>query len=228
MFQNQIDNECRLNFFFTLASITTNISALPVGTILDRYGPRVCGILASIFLATGSILMSYAFAIPEFDGYLIGNFFLALGGTFIFIPSFQVANAFPKYSGSIVALITGSFDASAAVFLFYRLAYEKTQHVFSPDKFFFYYTAVPILIFLSQVTILPSQSYDTVPQLEKKIEKARDASRDVHSSDEAISSDDEIDRIRYERSGKPFLLACLSLNVPSSAVTFIPMPLGHD
>src|ERR1700692_2403126 len=107
-FWNRAD-QSRLNFFFTLASITTNISALPVGAILDRYGPRICGILGSIFLATGSILMSYAFAIPEFDGYLIGNFFIALGGTFTFVPSFQMANAFPKYSGTIVALITGSF-----------------------------------------------------------------------------------------------------------------------
>jgi MFS family permease len=190
----------RLNFFFTFASITTNISALPVGAILDRYGPRLCGIFGSIFLATGSILMSYAFAIPEFDGYLIGNFFLALGGTFIFVPSFQMANAFPKYSGSIVALITGSFDASAAVFLFYRMAYEATNHVFTPDRFFFYYTLVPILILLSQLTILPSQSYDTVPLLDKKLEKAKDATRDVHNSDDEISTGDELDRVRQQRS----------------------------
>jgi hypothetical protein len=144
--------------------------------------------------------MYYAFAIPEFDGYLIGNLSLALGGAFIFVPSFQMANAFPKYSGTIVALITGSFDASAAVFLFYRMAYDATDHVFTPDKFFLFYTVIPILIFLSQITFLPSQSYDTVPLLEKKIEKAHDATRDVHSSDEEISSDDEVDRLRHERS----------------------------
>lgn len=190
----------RLNFFFTLASITTNISALPVGAILDRYGPRVCGILGSIFLAIGSILMSYAFAIPEFDGYLISNFFLALGGTFTFVPSFQMANAFPKYSGTIVALITGSFDASAAVFLFYRMAYEATNHAFTPDRFFLFYTLIPIFIFLAQITLLPYQSYDTVPQLDQKLEKARDAKRDVHTSDEEIYSDDELSRVRQQRS----------------------------
>lgn len=146
--------------------------------------------------------MFYAFAIPEFDGYLIANFFLALGGSFIFIPSFSMSNAFPKYSGTIVALITGSFDASAAVFLFYRLVYEATNHVFTPDRFFFYYTLVPVFIFMSQVAILPSQSYDNVPQLEQEIEQALDASRDVHSSDDAISSDDELDRIRSWRSDR--------------------------
>jgi MFS family permease len=118
------EQDLRLNFFFSLASTTANVSALPVGTLLDRYGPKLCLLLGCFCLATGSILMSLAFQIAEFDGYTIGNFFLALGGTFIFLPSFQIANAFPKYGGSIVALVTGAFDASAAVFLFYRLIYE--------------------------------------------------------------------------------------------------------
>lgn len=183
-----------------MASITTNVSALPVGAILDRYGPRVCGISASILLAVGTIVMSYAFAIPEFDGFLIGNFFLALGGTFIFIPSFQMANAFPKYSGTIVALITGSFDASAAVFMFYRMAYDRTG--LKPDRFFLYYAIVPAFILLSQILILPGRAYDTVPVLERKIERARDYSRDIHSSDDEISSEDEVDRVRNERLGK--------------------------
>lgn len=144
--------------------------------------------------------MAYAFSTPERNGYLIGNFFLALGGTFIFVPSFHMANAFPKHSGIIVALITGSFDASAAVFLFYRLVYEATDHKFGPDKFFICYTAIPALIFLSQITLMPSQSYDTVSLLEQKIEKAQDATRDVHSSDDEISNNAELRRVRLERS----------------------------
>lgn len=59
--------------------------------------------------------MALAFAISEFDGYIAGNIFLSLGGTFIFVPSFQVANAFPKWSGTIVAMVTGAFDASVSV-----------------------------------------------------------------------------------------------------------------
>lgn len=90
----------RLNLFFAIASTTYNISTLPVGTILDRYGPRVSAIIGSISLAIGTVLMAFAFYIPDFDGYIVGNIFLALGGTFIFVPSFAIANAFPKYSGT--------------------------------------------------------------------------------------------------------------------------------
>lgn len=175
-----------MNFFFAIASTTCNISALPVGTILDRYGPRVAAVIGSIALAIGTLLMAFAFYIPEFDGYIIGNIFLALGGTFIFVPSFSIANAFPKFSGLIVATVTGAFDASAAVFLFYRLAYEASGGSFTPEKFFFAYLAVPVFIFVGQLTLMNEDAYKTVPQLEAKIEKEQDATRDVSVSTRSL------------------------------------------
>ena len=176
---SEADFCCRLNLFFAVASTTYNISTLPVGTILDRYGPRTAAIMGSICLAIGTILMAFAFYIPEFDGYIVGNIFLALGGTFIFVPSFAIANAFPKYSGTIVATVTGAFDASAAVLLFYRLAYEGTGGSFTPDKFFTLYLLVPVAILIGQLTLMNEDAYKTVPQLEFKIEKEQDATRDV-------------------------------------------------
>lgn len=187
----------RLNLFFAVASTTYNISTLPVGTILDRYGPRVSAIIGSVSLAIGTILMAFAFYIPEFDGYIVGNIFLALGGTFIFVPSFAIANAFPKLSGmsrrisrswtieltvetgTIVATVTGAFDASAAVLLFYRLAYEGSGGTFTPEKFFTLYLIVPVVIFIGNFTLMNEDAYKTVPQLELKIEKEQDATRDV-------------------------------------------------
>ena len=171
----------RLNLFFAIASTTCNVSALPVGTILDRYGPRVSAIIGSSFLAIGSIIMAFAFWIPEFDGYIVGNIFLALGGTFIFVPSYSIANAFPRFSGTIVATVTGAFDASAAVFLFYRLSYEASNGTFAPQKFFFGYLAVPSLILIGQLTLMNEDAYKTPSQLEMKIEKEQDATRDVRA-----------------------------------------------
>ncbi|KAK5137779.1 hypothetical protein LTR08_007351 [Meristemomyces frigidus] len=192
------EQDLRMNFFFAVASTTCNVSALPVGTIMDRYGPRVCAVIGSISLAIGSILMGYAFAIPEFNGYTIGNIFLALGGTFIFLPSFSIANAFPKSAGTIVATVTGAFDASAAIFLFYRLAYEASGAAFTPDKFFFGYLAVPALILLLQFTLMTPDGYKSVSQLEAKLEKIEDPTRDVHDSDDELS-DAEARRLRAGR-----------------------------
>ncbi|KAF2203476.1 MFS transporter-like protein Fmp42 [Delitschia confertaspora ATCC 74209] len=195
------DQDLRLNFFFSLASTTANVSALPVGTMLDRFGPKFCYLFGCLFLTIGSVLMSLAFQIAEFDGYTIGNFFLALGGTFIFVPSFQIANAFPKYSGTIVALVTGAFDASAAVFLFYRLAYEASDGKFTPQIFFLAYLSVPIAILIAQLTFLPSENYKTTGQLETKIEHAQDPMRDVHHSDDELS-EEELLRRRKMRSDR--------------------------
>ncbi|KAF2683769.1 MFS general substrate transporter [Lentithecium fluviatile CBS 122367] len=194
-----LEQDLRLNFFFSLASTTANVSALPVGHMLDRYGPKVCILIGCLCLVLGSVLMSLAFQIADFDGYTVGNFFLALGGTFVFLPSFQIANAFPKYTGTIVALVTGAFDASAAVFLFYRLAYEASERAFKPQHFFLAYLAVPFAILIAQLTFLPTESYKTMGQIEMKINKAEDATRDVHSSDDELP-DDEVWRRRKFRS----------------------------
>jgi hypothetical protein len=75
--------------------------------------------------------MALSFGLPKLNVYVAGNLFLALGGTFIFVPSFQVANAFPRHSGRIVALVTGAFDASAAVFLFYQILYRASHGRFA-------------------------------------------------------------------------------------------------
>lgn len=190
----------RLNLFFTIASVTTNISALPVGTILDRYGPRVCGITGSLFLAAGSLVLSRSFALPGFNAYEFGNFLLALGGTFIFVPSFQIANAFPKHAGTIVALVTGAFDASAAIFLFYEIAYNASHKSFKPDIFFLVYLVVPLLILVAQLTLMPAHSYQNFPQLEESIENAQDPMQDVHDSDDEIDTTAELSRVRSNRA----------------------------
>lgn len=84
-------------------------------------------------------------------------------------------------AGTIVATVTGAFDASAAVLLFYRLAYEGSGGSFTPDKFFTLYLIVPVVIFIGQFTLMNEDAYKTVPQLEFKYEKEQDATRDVSS-----------------------------------------------
>ena len=202
IYSSPLPDASRLNFFFTVASITANVSALPVGTILDRYGSRLCGLVGCALLAIGSTLMAVTFRNPELHMLIAGNFLVALSGTFIFVPSFSIANAFPRYSGTIVALITGAFDASAGVFLFYQAAYYASEKTFTPDKFFLGYLIVPGIIFIALITIMPSRDYDSTLQLESKMEIAEDATQDVHDSDDDISSDGELEQVRQRRADR--------------------------
>ena len=154
---------------FTTAAVATNVCALPVGTILDRYGPRVSGIIGSILLTIGALLMAFAIQLP-FDAYIPGYLFLALGGPFVFISSFQLSNTFPQRSGLILALLTGAFDSSSAIFLFYRLMYSASRGSFTPQKFFLLYLIVPIFIIVVQIFVMPANSYKTVGELITQVE----------------------------------------------------------
>ncbi|KAK3988120.1 major facilitator superfamily domain-containing protein [Cladorrhinum sp. PSN332] len=162
--------EIHLNLMFTVAAVATNVAALPIGAILDHFGPRVCCLLGSAFLTAGAILMAFEKSVP-FDGLLFGYLFLALGGPFTYISSFQLSNAFPKNSGFILALLTGAFDASSALFLVYRIIYQKTGGSFGHKKFFLGYLVVPVVIVILQLTLMPAQSYKTVGEMVEEIEE---------------------------------------------------------
>lgn len=189
------EQEIRLNLMFTIAAVATNVCALPVGTVLDRYGPRVSGIVGSVLLTIGTVLLALAAQLP-FDGYIPGYLFLALGGPFVFISSFQLSNTFPNHSGLILAILTGAFDSSSAIFLFYRLLYSASNGSFTPRKFFFAYLVVPVYILLVQVFLMPSRSYKTVGEL---VTHAEDPDNDADSADWENHNEQQVLQIREQR-----------------------------
>ncbi|KAB8664805.1 hypothetical protein FH972_026232 [Carpinus fangiana] len=187
------EQELRLNFMFTFAAVATNVSALPVGAILDRFGPRVSGIIGAVFVAIGCLFLGFA-AQVSFDSYLPGYFFLALGGPFVFISSFQLSNTFPRYSGLILALLTGAFDTSSAIFLFYRLTYTATDEKFVPKRFFLVYLVVPVFILLVQLFLMPAASYKTVGELISVAESQ--ATADDNAAAATATTPEEAERLR--------------------------------
>ena len=180
---------------FTTAAVATNVCALPVGALLDKYGPRVSAIIGSMLLAVGAIFLAYAAQLP-FDGYIPGYLFLALGGPFVFISSFQLSNTFPNHSGLILALLTGAFDSSSAIFLFYRLVYSASNGFFTPQKFFLAYLVVPALVLVAQVFLMPHRSYKTVGEL---VTHAENPEHDVRPADWENRDPEQVIRIREQR-----------------------------
>ncbi|PWY78085.1 MFS transporter Fmp42 [Aspergillus sclerotioniger CBS 115572] len=189
--------ELRLNLMFTIAAVATNVSALPVGTILDTYGPRACGVIGSICLTLGSLLFGLAPKLPV-DAYLPGYLFLSLGGPFVFIPSFHLSNTFPARSGLILSTLTGAFDASSALFLIFRVVNEKTDGVFTSSRFFLLYLIVPIFILVAQLTIMPTTSYKTAGELVREVQ-AHIAAEATDQIDEGLNDRHESERQRNDR-----------------------------
>lgn len=150
-------------------------------------------------MAFGELLPFYA--------YMAGHFLLALGGTFIFVPSFHLSNAFPKLQGLILALITGAFDASAAVFLLFRVIYDSTSGSFGIRQFFLIYLLVPTLILAGQIWIMPSQSYETKIGLAQAEVEIKDPTFVLHESDDELEDDNEIWHVRSLRHDERIKIA---------------------
>ncbi len=151
--------------------ILQSVAALPIGALLDHFGPRLCGLVGSAFLAIGSVLFALASS-TKTDLYIPGYLFLAFGGPFIFISSFQLSNAFPAHSGLILALLTGAFDTSSAIFLLYRIFYSSTDGDLKPRTFFLAYLVVPVFILLVQLFLMPTMSYETVGEMLAEVDAA--------------------------------------------------------
>jgi len=158
--------DLKLNVMFTVAAGLTNIFALAVGFILDNKGPRVSGYIGSALIAIGSLLFANSDKIDFVDPYLYGYIFLAIGGPFVFISTFQLTNAVPQHSGKILAGITGAFDTSSALFMVYRVYYQNVAPL-SLHTFFTAYLVVPVFITLCEFFIMPGESYSTLGATQK-------------------------------------------------------------
>lgn len=201
------NQDLKLNMMFTVGAALTNVSALLIGRTLDSYGPRLCGLIGAFFLLLASFTFIYAKSIVAhgfFDPYLVGYSFMALGGPFSYISSFQLSNAFPEKSGLILALLTGAFDTSSAVFLIYKKLYLRYPEFFVLETFYKFYLVVPIFIIVVQLLVMPYESYLTPPaelipnptDSQRALSMAAAQEEHIHSSVESESNDPSSPLIR--------------------------------
>lgn len=184
------DQDLKLNMMFTVGAMLTNVSALVIGSCLDNFGPKFCGLVGAFFLYLACFIFIFGKEIdahyPFLDPYLIGYASMALGGPFAYMSSFQLSNAFPEMSGTILAIITGAFDASSAVFLIYRIFYKASNETFTLDKFFKLYLFVPIFITVVQIFLMPSESYKTGPDTTLCAHDSQEVSQTTASETDAL------------------------------------------
>lgn len=156
-----LDQDMKLNNLFTIGAALTNISSIFIGKVLDVYGPKVCGLIGAglLYLACFIFIKATTLQSAYFDPYLTGFALLSLGGPFAFLPSLQLSNSFPLRSGTILSILSCSFDASSSVFLGFKYVFNKTAGKFQIADFFKIYLLVPLFITITQVTIMNPESY---------------------------------------------------------------------
>lgn len=152
------DQEEMLNLGFTIGSFVLSATTLPLGIVMDRFGPRPTRLLGSACFAASCTLMALASWDTKALSPLI---FLALslngfGGICLTFSSLTLPNMFGNLRSTIMALMIGSYASSAITFPGIKLICDAGV---SFVVIMFTWSGLACLIFLNCALNWPSESF---------------------------------------------------------------------
>lgn len=121
-----VDQEEMLNLGFTIGSFLLSATTLPLGILMDRFGPRPIRLMGSSCFGLSCAMMAVSANNPNMLSALI---FLALslngfGGICLTFTSITLPNMFGALSSTIMSLMIGSYASSAVTFPGVKLIYD--------------------------------------------------------------------------------------------------------
>ncbi|KAM8923915.1 large neutral amino acids transporter small subunit 3 [Pelodytes ibericus] len=146
-----------LNLGFTIGSFLLSATTLPLGILMDRYGPRPLRLIGSFFFALSCALIALSGYDPSVLAPLI---FLALslngfGGICLTFTSLTLPNMFGSLRSTMMSLMIGSYASSAITFPALKLIYEAGV---SFVGIMLGWSALACLIFLNCLINWPKES----------------------------------------------------------------------
>ncbi|XP_069888405.1 large neutral amino acids transporter small subunit 3 isoform X1 [Dipodomys merriami] len=159
-----------LNVGFTIGSFLLSATTLPLGILMDRFGPRPLRLVGSACFATSCTLIALASWDPQVLSPLI---FLALSlngfaGICLTFTSLTLPNMFGNLRSTFMALMIGSYASSAITFPGIKLIYDAGVPFM---VIMFTWSGLACLIFLNCALNWPTEAFPAPEEVDytKKI-----------------------------------------------------------
>ncbi|XP_067314051.1 solute carrier family 43 member 1a [Pseudorasbora parva] len=166
-----VEQDEMLNLGFTIGSFLLSAATLPLGILMDRYGPRPLRLGGSACFAVSCVMMSVSAYQPEVLSALI---FLALslngfGGICLTFTSLTLPNMFGSLSSTVLSLMIGSYASSAVTFPGVKLIYDAGV---SFTLIMWMWAGLAGLVCLNCFLNWPAEGFPTPEEIEKKTQSA--------------------------------------------------------
>lgn len=153
-----IEQEEILNVGFTIGSFIISAATLPLGVLMDKFGPRPIRLFGSSCFALSMALIAVASYDPKVLSSII---FIAVsmngfGGICLTFTSLTLPNMFGNVRSTILSLMIGSYASSAVTFPGVKLIYDVGV---SFAVIFWLWAAFACLVFLNCFINWPGESF---------------------------------------------------------------------
>lgn len=153
-----IEQEEILNLGFTIGSFIISAATLPLGVLMDKFGPRPIRLFGSSCFALSMVLIAVASYDPKVLSALI---FIAVsmngfGGICLTFTSLILPNMFGNVRSTILSLMIGSYASSAVTFPGVKLIYDLGV---SFSVIFWLWAGFACLVFLNCFLNWPGESF---------------------------------------------------------------------
>jgi MFS family permease len=140
---------------FSWASSVAMFSPFVLGSVLDKYGPRVCSILSCCIMAFGALLFASS---RHFIGFAIASCLMSFGGPGISSAIIHISNLFPGHENLAMASLSGSVATSFAVFAVFDALWNRWQ--VTVHALFTSYAIIIILLALGAWWLYPDEPFE--------------------------------------------------------------------
>uniref|UniRef100_A0AAY3ZZ22 Uncharacterized protein n=1 Tax=Denticeps clupeoides TaxID=299321 RepID=A0AAY3ZZ22_9TELE len=165
-----VEQEEILNLGFTIGSFIISAATLPLGILMDKYGPRPLRLMGSSCFALSCALIAVAAYDPAVLSVLIfiAVSFNGFGGICLTFTSLTLPNMFGHIRSTILALMIGSYASSAVTFPGVKLIHDLGV---SFKVIFWGWAGFACLVFVNCFVNWPLQSFPAPEEMSYSLYK---------------------------------------------------------